>query len=258
MYQQTVSDAKENIAGIEYLFKNMGRAVKEANGIIIKEISGDRAYIHIACEEDKSAVVKQRLDFQISDIFCNIYKSGHFKKSLKMPIDCLFNFNTLIKTLVAFDQGGDRAVVQKNLKECDPMQEISLDGYFLFRLKELKERWNIIIKLTADNALCLSRSDIFLEFISFMLTTIESKHKTINIIMDEKEEYRLLDGQKNAVAINELLNDKNDDKEENLIASLIYIAPEKVILNFDDGISNKTMNILRVLFELKIKNQRAK
>lgn len=251
MFYQTVSEKAENIRALEYLSKKLSAPVKAAGGIVIKESGSGRVFVHIACEAEKSQEIKNLLRTVLADIICNTYKAAYFKQNLKMDAPCLFNFGTLIKTLVAFDHEGDKDIAAKKLSEYMP-EMLALDGYFNFRLRELKDRWNTVIKLTAENSLSLSHRDIFLEFISFMLTTIETKYKIVHIYKNG-DGFQLTDNQKNAISINELLAADEGDKEENLLASLIFFAPEKIVINFEDGISQKTMNILNILFDTKTK-----
>ena len=198
---------------------------------------------------------KARLSFLISDVISDaistFYKMEYIENNLKIPIKDEINLKAFKKALVAFDRETDKYIISRALKL---NKSVFLDSFYQFRLKQLRSKWQEIIKLANDNASYLLCNDTFIDLLKFLIENIEISRGLVNVVKKE-ETFMLCDEQFNEIDESQcLLNQLDDEKggEINLIASLIALSPKKINVYCNPFENNPVLTLISQIFENRI------
>ena len=194
-------------------------------GIMMQDARHGRAFLLIACEEDGKDRIKSELNEAVSDVITVDFKEKFLLKNSRLPKINVINYNAFLKALVAFDREWDREMVFNTLEYED---ELLLDGFYNFKLKELREKWQEVCDLANHNSGYLEYHETFLELLRFLVQTIDCKEKHITVVK-EKDEYSFLDAAGKAVNRAKLKLDKKIT-DETLLPNLIAVAPKEICL----------------------------
>ena len=218
------------------------------SGIMIFDKLKDRSYLSLACGEDGKAPVVHELREAVSDIITVRFKENYLLRHSRLPKGNKINYNAFIRALVAFDREWDRELVLKNLRL---QKELLLDGFFNFRLKELRAKWQEVCDLASNNSGYLEYHDTFIELLAFLVKTLDSKIDRVFVAKDGAG-YLLLGADGGQLDRIKLGVDKTIT-DETLLPNLIHLAPKEVILQ-DCAVPEYVKNIMSSIFNTKAKN----
>ncbi|QCX32943.1 putative sporulation protein YtxC [Caloramator sp. E03] len=137
--------------------------------------------------------------------------------------------------------------------------EIILDGFITFRLKEMNSEIISIIDGVVEEYVLEKEYSEFIKLLKYFVEIQESRYDLINIIINEKGEYTIKDENGNSIT-KEFFEDFDIDnikgeinKHDMLISALITCSPKKIIIH---GIENaqceETMETIKSIFLDKI------
>lgn len=186
-----------------------------------EEESADRKYIYVAslCEFRES--VQEAIENAIVDIFLIFLKLDFFlsrfmKKKLSHSVVAL------LCSLVCFDRQFEEAIVRKSLSE---VVDYNLDGILNFRLRDLTANWDELAEL-ADNLLKVATTSDDIFNVATFLTSADGGES--EILVDESggdcSVYNLT--LEKCVPLKDLF----DEKEFNILFSVVKENPKKIIL----------------------------
>lgn len=233
------SDRAEALKGIESRIRPY---VAPGNGVMIFDRAGSRSYLTIACEEQGKAALIEELKEAVSDIITVQFKQHYINRHSRLPKGNRINYNAFLRALVAFDREWDRELVFKNLYF---KNELLLDGFFNFRLKELKAKWQEVCDLASNNSGYLEYHDTFTELLTFLVKTIDSKAGRVTV-KKEGAEYALY-GEDNEPLDRAKLSLDKTITDETLLSNLINLAPKEVVL-CGSGIPEYVKNLISCVF----------
>ena len=240
------NDRADALHGIENRLKPF---IVSGSGIMILDKLKDRSYLSIACGEDGKAALMRELREAVSDIITVRFKEHYLLRHSRLPKGNKINYNAFIRALVAFDREWDRELVLKNLFL---KNELLLDGFFNFRLKELRAKWQEVCDLASNNSGYLEYHDTFIELLAFLVKTIDGKIDNVFIAKDETG-YLLYGGDGKPLDRVKLGVDKTIT-DETLLPNLIGLAPQEVFLAggaVPEYIKNIMSSIFRVNIQVK-------
>ena len=87
----------------------------------------------------------------------------------------------LTRTLVAFDRERDELLVRSKLRE-STADVFSLDGFYNFRLRELKKRWMNLADTVRMNAPLIRDPESFNVVLRFLLSTVTPKKEKVSVV----------------------------------------------------------------------------
>jgi hypothetical protein len=139
-------------------------------------------------------------------------------------------------TLVAFDRDCERELIEKPLKIAD---NLALDGFYNFRLSELKKRWNDIAELAVSNSVYLNDDETLNELLRFLMSAISPKIMRLDVIKGERQ-YNIRGRYKESGFEYSVIS------PEQLMAYLINIAPVELTLHggaWDDKLYKRLVSV---------------
>lgn len=227
---------------IDFLYNGLKEKIKETNGIVFCGLNNDRIFVSIACEDCFAVDIKSEIYDLLSEIYAFGFKHFYLKKKLKIHKDNLLT-QTLVNTMTIFDSENDKKLIKKYLFN----QEIgAIDGFFNFRMKKLKQKWDEIIDLTNENAVVLYDKEISCEFLSFLIDAMQSSEKKVSVFKWQGS-YELKD--EKGVCINlKLPLWKKDVDEEVLLFNILLLAPKQVCIIEKNEFSKSFIYIIKRFF----------
>ncbi|NLC17084.1 MAG: hypothetical protein GX756_04315 [Clostridiales bacterium] len=247
MWELSISIDSKKAACIDNLMQDITPYVKKAGGVMARGKALSRDYLALACEETKSKIITDALHEIISNIIITDFKLEYLQENSRLPINNQINYNAFIKALVEFDREFDREVVIRKLFF---NKELMLDGFYNFRLKELRDRWQEICDLANNNSAYLSYHETFLELLKFLVNTINSKLDEVHIF-DENGKYVFYDKHMNKIK-NQKYHLDEEINSETLIPSLINLSPNKIVFHHIDKMPVVIVNMISSIFENRI------
>ena len=244
MWEFSVSINENQADALKSIESRLRPHLTAGKGVLILDFALDRAYLSVACGEGEKAAVINELKEAVGDIITVRFKENYLLRNSRLPKGNKINYNAFIRALVAFDREWDRELVYKNLRFRD---ELLLDGFFNFRLKELKAKWQEVCDLASDNSGYLEYHDTFVELLDFLVKSIDSKCERV-YIEKRNGEYRLCDGN-DAPLDRAKLNIDAVISDETLLPNLIGLAPKEVFITGE--IPEYVRNLTGCLFKVR-------
>lgn len=247
MWEISISIDSKKAACIDNLMRDISPYVKKAGGVMARGRTLTRDYLSLACEDCNQKLITDALHDIISDIIITDFKLEYLLENSRLPIANRISYNAFIKALVEFDREFDREMVIKKLFF---KKELMLDGFYHFRLKELRSRWQEICDLANNNSIYLSYHETFLELLKFLVNTINSKLEEVHIF-DENGKYVFYDKDMNRLK-NEEFHLDEEINSDTLIPSLINLSPQKIVFYSIDKLPVVIVNMISSIFENRI------
>lgn len=229
MFQITLSVDNSRADWLYSLDDVIGNKLNHCIAVSALNVSGRRLYCSFGCESGTRALLIDALNECLVEMFGVVGKFDFIKRNLMLGLPQP-NFELLLHTLVAFDRENEHKLLKKLVSVEDGM---ALDGFFNFRLGELKERWLEICKLTRNNGAYLYDDETYNELLRFLISAVNPKINKLTVC--EKEgKYRLTGSLKNSVL------DLDIRSSAELMYYLIDLAPLELVI--DGGISNRELS----------------
>jgi hypothetical protein len=247
MWELSISIDSKKASCIDNIMQDISPYIKQAGGVMARGKAMTRDYLALACEENNSKIVIDALLDIISNIITTDFKLEYLQENSRLPINNQINYNAFLKALVEFDREYDREVVARKLFFD---KELMLDGFYNFRLKDLKKRWQEICDLANSNAVYLSYNETFLELLKFLVNTISSKLDEVHIF-GENGKFVFYDKNMNRIK-NKKYNLDDEINAETLIPSLINLCPNKIVFYQVDNMPVVILNMISSIFENRI------
>ena len=201
--------------------------------------------ITTACEDIERFRYKNFLEETIIDIICNDYKKEFLNENLSVLGEDEIANEAFLQALLYFDRETDRYIVAKYL-QID--KQNSLDGFFNFRLKTLKDKWQELIQIANDNQIYLYSDDTFLELIKFLIDNIEFKSDVINIV-EQNNKYIIMNSKFEQIEF----DCKSDNIDKNFISCLIALCPKNINIYCSEIMPNNLTNLICSVFEKRVR-----
>lgn len=249
---------------------------KISNSVLRKNIEyfDDINYINISAENSNEyEKLKSKISEIIAEHIVENYEHSFLNKILNTNY-CYFNNNEkkiiLKKALGLIMSENDvfnsifkrkcKAIVNNSIKEyLKNTNEIILDGFINFRLKDYRFELEDIVEKAVDKFLLEKEYNEFIRILKYFVDIQQPKYNLMHIVALVDNKYLLYDQTKVDVTqecINDFIKelpggDLNYD--DLLISVLITAAPKKVIFHSSDNIKNaELINTVRKVFFNKI------
>ncbi|GHU98180.1 hypothetical protein FACS1894211_01510 [Clostridia bacterium] len=242
MFELSISVDGENADCMAGLYNGMLAAVRRADGVIIRDECSPRCSVSLACEDDRREPLLIALTDHLSEVVVNNFKLKFLKKNSRVPKGNPVNYNAFITALLTFDREWDKEIVARELFYG---RELSLDGFYNFRLKELRERWREVCKLASENAGYLEHPDTFTELLRFLVGSADSRIDAVSAVK-EGAFYLLFDGDDQPLD-RAALHVEEEITDETILPALIRLSP-KLLTFYRDGAPGEILYLIKNLY----------
>lgn len=243
MYQINIKVDAKRAFWIYALNKIIGHRIKASGGIaVVAEFEG-MVNLGLACEFSQKQAMNEIVKEGLVELFETIGKMCYIDSRLARLKINSSTYRLLLHTLVAFDRECERELIYKII-EVRP--SISLDGYYNFRLSELKKRWDEICSLITGNASFLYDELTLNELLRFLVSAINPK--ILKLELKQQGDTYFLTGIHNDAEFK-----LTTQGGENLMLYLIDLAPIELEIN-GELFDNKLYCRLVEVFDAKVKS----
>ena len=237
-------------------------------------------FIKIFCNDvDFSDKLKNRFNLYISNILYDIAIEEFCKDEIQhFLLDNYFFLrydemkevsNRSIKILRNEEKITDEDMVycmnKKNdiitkIKACiDENDELNIQGFITFRMKELREELEDIVNRVVEKYMAEKEYNEFIKLLKYFVEIQESKIDLINIIIQPNGNYEIHDKKGNDI-MDEIFSNLTDTKysdsvsvEDLIISGLITYCPEKIIIHCKENCNNKEiLDTIEKVFEERV------
>lgn len=234
---------------------------------ISESINNNTHFIKILCEDKEyNEKLKSSVNLYISNILygivIDIFKRKEmyefltdtyfFLRSDEIPLVSEKINEALIGSEPIKDDTSIYCINRKNniinkIKQCiDENNEVNIDGFIRFRMKELLDDLQSIVDKVVEKYLVEKEYNEFVKLLKYFVDVQDSKIEELNITIDKNGNYILSDNLGKDI-LNEFMNELIDCKmgiesvnvEDVIISGLITNAPRKINIYGSDNCINK-------------------
>ncbi len=125
--------------------------------------------------------------------------------------------------------------------------EINIQGYIRFRIKEMEEDFQSIVDKIIEKYMVEKEYDEFIKLLKYFVDIQECKIDEVNIFASKSGDYRITDRhgkditEKMSEGINTTGFNSGSTKDDLIMSGLITLAPKKVIIHCLDYFTNKEL-----------------
>lgn len=240
MFEFSIALSEQKADSAKKLYKEIKSTASSFGSVVTSYSENGKIFIVVACDD----IEKPRISFFICDAIADIittdFKLDYINKNLHLPIHNQLNLDALKKALVVFDRETDRYIVTHNLKL---NEKFFIESFYEFRLRQLRSKWQELIKLANENANYLLCNDTFIDLLKFLIENIEISTGCINVVK-ENDCYKICDENFNEI-------EQEQGKENNeafLITSIINLSPKRINIYCDDTENSSALTLLSQIF----------
>ena len=224
MYELTISAPNEYGALLAYIKNSTAGALVEMDGIATDIKSKRRSYYSVACSDTFRFQLKRLMTETVAESVALGYKNMYVRSCLHVSHATFFQ-NVLINTMCVFDKAYDRQIIAKII---DTDKPLFIDGYCNFRLNMLKRKWSEIAKLVCENNYILRDKQLILEFLQYLLESIESKISQLSVTLEENT-FMLYDENNNLMPAAQSLAQQTSVEEEAAL-NILLLKPKHLTI----------------------------
>lgn len=241
MWEICVCLEAKHFKAANFLFNYLKKQVNEFGVYVKKFEENHQIKILLACEEyDKNRAVVF-LSNAIIETICIYFKEEFLTRTLNLPIKEGLYYEALKKALISFDKETDAFLISKQLI-IEDNKDISLESFYYFKLKSIREKWEELASIANDNGCFLICNDNFIDLLKFLIDNLEISHDTLNVYL-EGEKFEIFDELDKSIEICD---------EENLVTSLIGLCPRQIVF-YGERCDNEKLSLLMKIFDNRVK-----
>ena len=223
MYELSLNVDKKDGHFLDYLARQLDRPLAQARGVSALEEIDDRPFFSLACYDESAGQMSALVKDLLADILSIGYKNKYLSKKLNMGSEDLLS-RTLINTMCIFDNSYDKTAIKRNLEN---IRNFSLDGFYNFRLGDVKKKWDEIVVLSNSYDTVINDYDTMRDFLMFLLEAIPTLVNNLSVVFDEESGVELFE--EKGLRLNKLTTlSVRQEPEEDLLYNLVCINPAAV------------------------------
>ncbi|MFP4662779.1 MAG: sporulation protein YtxC [Halanaerobiales bacterium] len=146
-------------------------------------------------------------------------------------------------------------VIRQILSYFNQNQDLNIEGFFRFRLKDYIDELKIAVEIAVDDFIIEKEYNEFIDLLRYFVNLQEPRISEANVIQNKNGSFKILDKIGNTIN-NEYLEgylaemfEDEVEHEDLLVSALINVAPVKIILHFDQPTIEDTV---RKIFDARV------
>ena len=174
------------------------------------------------------------------------YKERYLTRNLILPSGLTLPNKVIIKALSVFDKASDTEFILKKLGD---FKNFNTRSFYMFKMGEVRARWQEVCDLFKRSLPTLLQADAFLDLIKYLLLVTDCSVKEVNLIL-ESERLLILDDKHTKLC--EPISVSDEDGYLAVIMELIYLCPAQIKINFSEFSKPNLTNYINNLFASKV------
>ena len=223
MYENTLSVPQDNKYIFDYVVTALSRPLCRANALSTVACDGKRNYFTYACADVYSHCVSDDVADVVAEALSLGYKNKYLRTLLGVSADNFYQ-NVLVNVICVFDSVVDKQAVRRLV---EPDRPLFLDGYYNFRMGQMKRKWNELSQLVGANRYVLEDNSLVVEFLQYLTEQVEGKREAMSVVFDGGNDYFLFDGGNKLLPAMRTLAERVTAEEE-AIVNLVCMRPSRL------------------------------
>ncbi len=163
MYELLITSGADCFGWLEKIESDVCRSCTAVSAV---ESRGHRAYLCIGAERRIAGVVRRLAARSLGEIFLTDVKRGYIERRIRRMRLPALSRSMLVHALAGFDRESEKGILCGSLR---PGRVFDIDGFRMFRMGELYERWNEMCELAGRHGEFLADERTFFELIRFLV-----------------------------------------------------------------------------------------
>ena len=218
-------------------FDKIKKDVLKFNGLTVYAKQDEIIKIVLAVDKQHQPETEIIILKAVGDLICNFFKSTFLNKYLFLPNQDEMSVLAFKKALINFDKETDYFLVSKHFSF---KENLFVESFYQFKLVQLREKWQELVRLANDNREYLVSADAFNDLLKFLIDNLDICKDEIDVIEDDNEHYYICEKGKKGEKLESL----------DLVTSLIDMSPQKI--NFYYKNENHAINLLKTIFDRRL------
>lgn len=248
MYENTLSVPQDNKYIFDYVVTALSRPLCRANALSTVACDGKRNYFTYACADVYSHCVSDDVADVVAEALSLGYKNKYLRTLLGVSADNFYQ-NVLVNVICVFDSVVDKQAVRRLV---EPDRPLFLDGYYNFRMGQMKRKWNELSQLVGANRYVLEDNSLVVEFLQYLTEQVEGKREAMSVVFDSGNDYFLFDGGNKLLPAMRTLAERVTAEEE-AIVNLVCMRPSRLTVYAKTKPSQDFCDLAGALFDVDYK-----
>ncbi len=249
--EKILNDIKDALRSMEQYETSLRVSIKKFQNISFIDIECDPLKYADRLKDGVINTVAKGIYSFVIDIFINKEMDYFFDNSY---------FFIKYDEISSFCFSKKQDILNKIIKCIDENNEININGFIRFRLRELLNDFEMIVDRVVERYMVEKEYNEFIKLLKYFVDVQENKIDEVNIIIDKLGNYTILDGQHNDI-YDLFLDDLNDfnmssmmvNKDDLLISGLITNSPNKIVIHgVKNSINVEIIETIKQVFENKV------
>jgi hypothetical protein len=244
MFEFTLTANAANSTLTDFAFDYLKPKVESYGGIIVKAQVGRACSVSLAVGEKMLDCVRAQILDAVAGAIVRYYKEQFLAQNIAFSCINKAHLSGLIRALVVFDRQTDYDIIKKHLVL---ENKLVMDSFYVFRLQELRERWNSIASVVMENIPIMLKNKTVEEITKSFVDSTEEAVDTVEIVAKN--------GKINLLASGKMLDIEfclNADYQTDLVCELIALSPKKIVICAEPKTAQIIENALSIVFDGKI------
>jgi len=242
MYEQTLNVEKNNSHLLTYIKGQMEPTLHQIDGISTEIDDNYRSYYTMACSDTYRFQISRAITSAVCEALSLGYKNVYVRQLLDVDYDNFYQ-NVLVNTICIFDSEYDKQFISRIMSDS---ATVCLDGYYNFKMSQVKRKWQDISKLVSDNDFILTDNELIIEFLQYLLESMNTKEQTLSVSLDA-DNFTLY-GKDNKVLPKLKSLAKSVSAEEDAMLNIICLKPDKLNIYYHDKPCKEFCSMCDALF----------
>lgn len=228
MYEQTVNIEKNNSYLLNYIKSQLEPTLNQIDGISTELDDEFRSYYTFACSDTYRFQASRAISSAVCEALSLGYKNLYVRKLLNIGYNNFYQ-NVLVNTICKFDSEYDKQFISRIISDSST---ICLDGYYNFKMSQVKRKWQEISKLVCDNSFLLTDNELIIELLQYLLESLTSRESEMSVSL-QNGDYTLYN--KDGAVLPKLKSiAKSSTIEEEAMLNIICLKPTKLKVYYHD------------------------
>ena len=218
-----MTDKKDSKLFLDF-WKNIEDEISHYKNVSIKNIN-DKIETSFELPKKNTDKAIYNLKKNLAESIVLYYKTKYISENATINIEDMIKKQALFHTLAIFDKQSDIDYTLNQLVLSENSENFVVESFYMFRLSELRRRWQEICDLVSNNFSGFFVSEACTELLRYLVNSIDVSNEKVFIYRD-KQKVVLKDTNGKVLCNSIELNDQSSNAV--VVSQLIKLAPGEI------------------------------
>ena len=214
---------------------------------VVVENTNDEILLKFEIQSSNAKTYSKLIKLWLCDSMVVYYKEKYLLSHMKIAGLDNLPFKLIVKAITIFDKSQDVASLYDKIET--GTTDINVHSFYVFKMGELRQRWQEICELFSNNIRLMGHSEVLIELIRYLILVTESERRVVEIDIEEND---ICIKDENGTLLVEPIRLNEEGGSINVILHLISFAPKTIAIKFDKEKNPKLADFVENLFAGKV------